>query len=135
MHTIGEVSKRFAVPISTIRYYDKKGLLPFVKRNDNGEREFSDSDLGYIEVINCMKRIGLPIKKIKEFIDLCMEGDSTLDERLGYVTEQEIHVHNQICDLERQLKFIEWKKDYYTKAVAAGTEADVFGTHMPEELK
>lgn len=121
-YNIGEISKRFKIPISTIRYYDKKGLLPFAERNTQNERIFSEASIKYLHVIHCLKEIGLPISKIKLFIDLCMEGDETLSERLNYIQDQKVQLQIQIENLEQQMNFINWKENYYQKAVQAGTE-------------
>ena len=67
-YTIGDISRKLNVSTDAVRYYDKEGLLPFVNRNNSGRREFTDNDLGYIEVIDCLKKSGIPIKDIAKFI-------------------------------------------------------------------
>ena len=89
-YTIHEVAELFNLPISTIRYYDKKGLLPFVGKNDAGNREFTRSDLGFIKTICCLKDTGMPIKEIREYIQDCMEGPSTIGAR-----RQLLKIHRQ----------------------------------------
>lgn len=76
-YTIGEMAKKLNVAPSTLRYYDKEGLLPFVERSGGGIRMFKDSDFEWLSIIECLKKTGMPIKEIKNFIDWCMEGDST----------------------------------------------------------
>lgn len=58
---------------SALRYYDKEGLLPFVERSSGGIRIFREEDMDWLELIECMKRTGMPIKEIKHFIDCCVE--------------------------------------------------------------
>lgn len=65
MYSIGEISKMFQLPISTLRYYDKEGLFPHLKRV-NGVRQFSESEIETLRVIDCLKRSCLEIKDIKE---------------------------------------------------------------------
>ena len=43
-YTVGEMARRMGVPASTIRYYDKEGLLPFVGRSSGGIRVFTEKD-------------------------------------------------------------------------------------------
>ncbi|MEG0373181.1 MAG: MerR family transcriptional regulator, partial [Enterococcus sp.] len=69
---IGEISERYGISQDTLRYYDKAGLLPFVKKNSAGRREFTEDDLGYIEVIDCLKRSGIAVKEIAKFMDWCV---------------------------------------------------------------
>ena len=65
---------------STLRYYDKEGLFPFVERSVGGIRVFHDEDMDWLELIECMKHTGMPIKEIKHFIDYCVEGDSHIND-------------------------------------------------------
>ncbi len=122
-YTIGDISRKLNVSNDAVRYYDKEGLLPFAKRNKAGRREFTDDDLGYIEVIDCLKKSGIPIKDIAQFIDWCMEGDSTLDERLDFMKTHEEQLEEKIKVLEMNLAFLRWKIWYYQTAAEAGTES------------
>ena len=76
MYTIGQVSEMFELPISTLRYYDKQGLFPQMERT-SGIRKFSDREIEALRVIECLKKSGLEIKDIKQFMDWCTEGAST----------------------------------------------------------
>ena len=67
MYTIGQIAEKFDLSISTIRYYDKEGLLPNIKRK-NGIRQFDDQDLEVFLVIECLKKSGMQIKEIKQFL-------------------------------------------------------------------
>ena len=80
MYTIGQVSEMFGLPISTLRYYDKQGLFPNMERV-SGIRKFSDSEMEALRVIECLKKSGLEIKDIKQFMDWCVEGASTYPQR------------------------------------------------------
>lgn len=122
-YTIGEVAKKMNIPASTLRYYDKNGLLPFVDRDQNGQRSFKDNDLNFLEVITCMKKCGMTIKEIRHFIELCMQGDGTLDERYNLLSQEEQSVKKQIQELQKQLDFLHYKMWYFKTAVDAGTEA------------
>lgn len=73
MYSIGEVSKMFDLPVSTLRYYDKEGLFPNMQRV-SGIRKFSDNEIEAIRVIECLKKSGLEIKEIKQFMEWCSEG-------------------------------------------------------------
>lgn len=73
MYTIGQVSKMTGLPISTLRYYDRQGLLPDLKRHDN-MRTFDDNDLEALRVIECLKLSGLEIKDIRQFMEWSKRG-------------------------------------------------------------
>ena len=72
MYTIGQVSELFGLPISTLRYYDKEGLLPFVERSPGGIRLFRETDVEWLNVIGCLKSAGMSIGDIREYIRLAM---------------------------------------------------------------
>ena len=73
MYTIGQVSEMFDLPVSTLRYYDKEGLFPELNRT-SGIRQFSENEIEALRVIECLKKTGLQIKDIKQFMSWCMEG-------------------------------------------------------------
>lgn len=120
-YTVGEMAKRLQVAPSTLRYYDKEGLLPFVERSDSGIRMFKDSDYEWLTVIECLKKTGMSIKDIKKFIDWCIEGDSTICKRLDLIDKQRETVFRQLEQLQETLKVLDYKHWYYETAKAAGT--------------
>ena len=91
MYTIGQVSEMFNLPVSTLRYYDKEGLFPHLKRV-NGVRQFSESEIETLRVIDCLKRSGLEIKDIKEYMALCSLGNATLKQRKAIFEKQKEEV-------------------------------------------
>lgn len=123
---IGDITKMYGISQDTLRYYDKAGLLPFVKKNQAGRRVFTEDDLGYIEVIDCLKRSGIPVKEIAKFMDWCVEGDKSLPQRYAFMVEQEAALEKKIIELQAQLDFLRWKKWYYKTANEAATEEIFF---------
>lgn len=130
-YSISEVAKMLNVSPYTIRYYDKEGLFPLVKRV-NGIRVFEDKDFPWLRMLNCLKSLNMPIKKIKEYVDLALKGDETLNERYQLILEQEENIQNQINELKYYKKQIDFKKAYYEKAIEAGTEEAVKDWPNPE---
>ena len=120
-YTIGELSRQLNIPASTLRYYDKEGLLPSMKRTSGGNRIFDDDTLARLAMVECLKRTGLSIKDIKTFIDWCEEGDATIDDRLQLFLRQREAVLEQIAQLKRTLQTLDYKVWYYETAKAAGT--------------
>ncbi|MQS75387.1 MerR family transcriptional regulator [Companilactobacillus halodurans] len=121
-YSIGQVSKKLGVTIDTIRYYDKSGILPFVKRNDIGRREFTDNDIHLMRTIICLKNAGVSVADISKFIDLRLLGDSTLETRYQLLKDHEVDLQRQINDLEDTMSYLKFKEWYYKTAVDAGTE-------------
>ncbi|HIX15264.1 MAG TPA: MerR family transcriptional regulator [Candidatus Hungatella pullicola] len=136
-YTIGEISKIMGIPASTLRYYDKEGLLPFVKRTSGGIRMFQDKDIAALEVINCLKQTGLSISEIKKFIDLCEEGDSTIDQRLELINRQYQIMKEEEKKIKATIHVLKYKQWYYKTAKEAGTCSIHFNMekdHVPEEF-
>lgn len=122
-YTIRQVAEKMGVTVSTLRYYDKEGLLPFVDKKPNGTRVFKDEDFQGLAIITCMKNSGMPIKDIKKFMDFCNEGDNTLKERLKIFIERKEAVQKQMEELNKVMETINHKIWYYETAIEAGTEA------------
>ena len=99
-YTVGEMAKMLDVPASTLRYYDKEGLLPFVARSSGGIRLFQDSDLEWLRVIGCMKKAGMSIKDIRQYIELAMQGNDTIDTRLAMFRHQREVLEAQMAELQ-----------------------------------
>lgn len=112
-YTIGQVAKMHHLTISQIHYYDRQGLFPFLQRNEKGDRVFNEEALKYLEMILCLKETGMPIQKIKQFIDWSMDGESTILQRLELMKQQKINVLQHIKDTEKNLKKIQQKITKY----------------------
>lgn len=120
-YSIGEISKMLDISISAIRYYDKEGLLPLVNRTSGNIRVFDDKDIECLEMIECLKSIGLQLKDIKGFFNLCKEGDSTIDKRYDFFLEQKEKTEKQILALQESLNHINYKCEYYRIAKELGS--------------
>ncbi len=121
-YSIGEVSKLTGLSVPTLRYYDKEGLIPNINRNENGLRDFTEQDLGTINIVTCIKGAGASIREIKEYMDLCKLGDSTLEARKQFFIEKKRDVEEQMKHLSEIMKTVEMKIKYYEDAIEAGTE-------------
>ncbi|WP_223587622.1 MerR family transcriptional regulator [Neobacillus bataviensis] len=121
-YSISEVAKELNLTPYTLRYYDKEGLLPLVERTPSGTRLFKESDVAALKIIECLKSTGMPIKEIKNFIDWCSDGDSTLQQRYDMFMERKATVEAQMEELKKTMEVIEHKCVYYKTALDAGTE-------------
>ena len=124
MYSIGEISKMFQLPISTLRYYDKEGLFPHLKRV-NGVRQFSESEIETLRVIDCLKKSGLEIKEIKEYMSLCSLGNTTLKQIKEIFEKQKEEVLQEMEKLQKVLSMLNYKCWYYDQAIEKNDEAYV----------
>ena len=132
-YTVSEISKKINISPHTLRFYAKEGLLPFVERSQSGIRMFKDNDFESLFMIECLKKSGMSIKEIKEFMNWCMQGDETIDQRLNMFKEQQKRVMEQITELQTTLDLIKYKCWYYETAQAAET-CSVHDSLKPEDI-
>jgi len=132
MYTIGQISELFHLPISTLRYYDKEGLFPDLKRS-SGIRQFGDKEIETLRIIECLKKSGLEIKDIKLFMKWCSEGSSTYQKRKELFEHQKELVEAEISKLEKVLDMLRFKCWYYERAMKDGNE-NWIQEHLPDRL-
>lgn len=120
-YTVGEMARLLGVPASTLRYYDKEGLLPFVERSSGGIRVFHESDVEMLRVIACLKDAGMSIKDIRIYMELSAQGDSTIDARLALFYKQRETLLAQMAQLQQTLATLDYKCWFYETAKAAGS--------------
>ena len=132
MYTIGQVSKLFGLPVSTLRYYDKEGLFPGMERQ-SGIRKFSENELEALRVIECLKKSGLEIKEIKQYMEWCKEGAATYPDRKELLEKRRQIVEEEMERLNKTLDMLKYKCWYYETAIRDGNEENL--TRMlPDKL-
>lgn len=117
MYTIKDVAEKLEVSEHTLRFWAKSGLFPFIKRNENNVRLFTDSDLDWVRIVKCLRSVGTENKAVKKYIDLCLVGDSTIKERYGIIKATKLKAEQQMKDLQKQLNLLEFKENYYKNII------------------
>ncbi|HBB05858.1 MAG TPA: MerR family transcriptional regulator [Firmicutes bacterium] len=131
-YSIREIASLTGLSQSTLRYYEKEGLLNNVERR-NGVRKFEKGNIEQIRIIECLKNAGLSIEEIKEYMIYSREGDSSLEKRYKIILASEKRVNEQLRNLEATKALIAYKKWYYETAIKTGTEKALHFTD-PESL-
>ncbi len=121
-YSISDVAKEFQIAPSTVRWYEKQGLIPPIKRDSNGHRYYDEGDLDWFSVVICMKSTDMSIANIKKFAELNAIGDSTLEERLEMIKAQRIITLNKIREFKEYLETIDFKIMYFEECIKEGTE-------------
>ena len=137
MYTIGQISEMYHLPVSTLRYYDKEGLFPNLERS-SGIRKFGETETEAIRVIECLKKSGMEIKDIKQFMKWCSEGSRTYPQRRELFLNQKTAVENEIHRMEKVLDMLRFKCWYYEQAIKDGTEdrlKEMLPDNLPEEIQ
>ena len=137
MYTIGQISEMFNIPASTLRYYDKEGLFPDMKRT-SGIRKFSDRDIEALRVIECLKLSGLEIKDIKQFMLWTTQGAETYQLRKELFEKRKAAVEKEMEQLSKTLDMLKYKCWYYETAIQDGNEDrinEMVPDKLPEEIQ
>lgn len=116
--TIAQVAKKYDISADTLRYYERIGLLPSVRRNKSGIRDFSDEDCGWVEFIKCMRSAGLSIEVLTEYITLYQQGEETLESRKELLIEQRINLLKRMEDMRKTLDRLNHKIEKYDEWVS-----------------
>ena len=114
---IAEVSERYAISSDTLRYYERIGLIPQVNRNGSGIRDYNENDIRRVEFIKCMRRAGLPIEILIEYIALVQQGDQTIEARKEILIEQRAMLAARMQEMQATLDLLDYKISVYENAI------------------
>lgn len=114
-YTITEVIKKYNITASALRYYEKQKLLPKIKKDSRGQRVYTKQDLNWLELIICMRKTGMKISYIRNYVELCNEGNSTIKERYQIFLDQKNILESQMSMLEENLKVVNHKINIYKR--------------------
>ena len=114
---IAEVSERYAISSDTLRYYERIGLIPQVNRNGSGIRDYNENDIRRVEFIKCMRRAGLPIETLIEYIALVQQGDQTIEARKEILIEQRALLAARMQEMQVTLDLLDYKISVYENAI------------------
>ncbi|WP_338972731.1 MerR family transcriptional regulator [Spiroplasma endosymbiont of Panorpa germanica] len=108
-----DIALKFNISESQLRFYDEKGVINKFKRDENNYRYLLEDDLRFVETIICLKKTSMPLKEIIKYIGLVDLGDESLAERQAMILKQEKVVLKNQKDIQEQIDFIEYKKQFY----------------------
>ena len=112
-YTINQVCKKYNLNASTLRYYEKERLLPPIKKNTSNQRVYNDDDLKWLDMIMCMRNTGMTIAYIRNYIDLCKQGNKTLDQRYEILKKQKEILLLQQQELNKHMEMVNYKIDLH----------------------
>lgn len=118
--TIKEVSEKYDISSDTLRYYERIGMIPEVTRTASGIRDYQESDLSWVELVICMRKAGVSVESLIEYVKMCMQGDTTFSARLHLLQEEKEKLGEQRSQLETAMKRLDYKISRYQKAVDTG---------------
>ena len=113
MYTVKEISKFLNMSEHTVRYYTDMGLVPTLKRDKNGNRLFDENSKNWLIGIKNLRGSGMSIKAVKDYVDLCLQGESTLETRYEIIIEQKMQLEKQLKEMNERYNYITHKAKWY----------------------
>lgn len=118
MYTMKQVCAETNMTYQALKFYCNEGLVPNVKRDKNNHRIFDERDLNWVKDLTCLKRCGMSIQEMKDYLDLCLQGQSTIPQRKEMLVKKRQALLNDIAELEGCVDYIDWKQNFYDEVLA-----------------
>ncbi|WP_142827989.1 MerR family transcriptional regulator [Planococcus soli] len=117
MYTVKEVSKLLGLTNHAVRFYTDKGLVPTLQRDKNNNRLFDDEAINWLTGVKHLKQSGMSVEDIKRYVDLCLEGRSTMQERYEIIMKQQEIALSQLEEAEQRAEYMKNKASHYLKII------------------
>lgn len=118
MYTMMQVCRELNMTYQTLKYYCNEGLVPNVKRDSNNRRIFDEKDVKWIKDLTCLKKCGLSIQEMREYLELCLQGESTIMMRKEMLAKKQKELLISIKELEDSVAYIDWKQNFYDEVLS-----------------
>lgn len=118
MYTMMQVCRELDMTYQTLKFYCNEGLVPNVKRDDNNRRIFDERDVKWIRDLTCLKRCGMSIQEMKAYLDLCMEGQTSIPQRKEMLARKRAALLESVKALEDSIAYIDWKQGFYDEVLS-----------------
>lgn len=122
LYTMKQACDKTALSYDTLKFYCNEGLVPNVKRDKNNYRVFSDKDIEWIKSLSCLKNCGMSIIEMKEYLDLCLKGESTIPERKKILEIKQKELEHKIQEVQESIDYIQWKQGFYDDVLTGKTK-------------
>ncbi|MGM9858474.1 MAG: MerR family transcriptional regulator [Bacilli bacterium] len=130
MYSMKEACEMFNMNYQTLKFYCNEGLIPNVKRDENNYRIFDEKDIEWLRVIMCLKNCGMSIKEMKEYVNLCLNGNSTIPQRKQLLCEKKKNLEALQQQIQDSINFIDKKQKYYDE-ILSGNKVDTSDLSKP----
>lgn len=122
IYSMKEACSKTNLSYDTLKFYCNEGLVPNVKRDKNNYRIFSDKDIAWINSLSCLKNCGMSIIEMKEYLQLCLKGESTIPERKVILDTKLKELENKIKEIQESINYVKWKQQFYDDVLSGKTE-------------
>lgn len=134
MYSMKDACKETNLPYETLKYYCNEGLIPNVKRDTNNYRIFDDRDIAWIKSLTCLKRCGMSIAEMKQYVELCLQGKKSISERKVMLHHRKEILLRKVQELHECIEYIDMKQQFYDDVLSGKTEYKSNVIHPSENL-
>lgn len=113
MYTMLQVCRETNMTYEALKFYCNEGLVPNVKRDQHNRRVFDSHDVAWIKSLTCLKNCGMSIQEMKEYLDLCLQGETTIPTRKGILARKRQELLERIAQLEDSVRYVDEKQQFY----------------------
>ena len=121
LYTMKETCTQVEMNYEALKFYCREGLVPNVKRDQNNFRLFDERDIAWIKGVQCLRKCGMSIREIKQYMEYCLQGQDTIPKRKEMLEQTRQQLTEKIKVLQDNLKYIESKQQYYDDVLAGRT--------------
>ena len=122
LYSMKETCKKTNLTYDTLKFYCNEGLIPNVKRNKSNYRVFNDNDINWIKSLSCLKKCGMSIVEMKEYLALCLKGPSSIPER-QIILDAKLHeLEQKKQEIQEAIDFVHWKQSFYKDVLSEKTK-------------
>ena len=118
MYTMMQVCKETDMTYQALKLYCNEGLIPNVKRDKNNRRVFDERDVKWIKDLVCLKKCGMSIQEMKDYLALCLQGQSTIPQRQKMLDKKREALLASIEELKGCVDYIDWKQNFYNDVLS-----------------
>lgn len=122
MYSMKEVCKKLDMSYDTLKFYCNAGLIPNVQRDKNNYRIFDERTVAWISSLQCLKKCGMSIKDMKTYLNLCLQGESSIPERKKMLSVQKEMLLKQIEEINQSVDYIDFKQNWYDQVLSGEIE-------------
>ena len=136
LYTMKQACDETGLTYDTLKFYCNEGLIPNVKRDKNNYRIFNDKDIEWIKNISCLKSCNMSIVEMKEYLELCLKGESTIPERQVILNNKLKELEHKINKIQDSIDYINWKQNFYNDVLSGNTKyySNLTNTEKDDEI-
>ena len=118
LYTMMQVCKETGMTYQALKFYCNEGLFPHVKRDKNNRRVFDERDVAWIQSLTCLKKCGMSIQEMKEYLELCLQGEATIPQRKEMLARKQEALRETVQELQNSIAYIDWKQNFYDEVLS-----------------